>query len=36
VIADLLATFDERDTVIGKRLWDNRERAAAAYSASAL
>jgi 2-methylisocitrate lyase-like PEP mutase family enzyme len=33
-IADSLATFDERDTVVGKPLWDNRERVAAAYNAS--
>jgi 2-methylisocitrate lyase-like PEP mutase family enzyme len=28
-VSDLMATFDQRDTVVGKPLWDNRERLAA-------
>jgi 2-methylisocitrate lyase-like PEP mutase family enzyme len=31
-VAGLLATFDERDIVVRKPLWDNREQHAAAYS----
>jgi 2-methylisocitrate lyase-like PEP mutase family enzyme len=30
-VSDRLATFDERDIVVRKPLWDNRERHAAAY-----
>jgi 2-methylisocitrate lyase-like PEP mutase family enzyme len=32
-VSDLMATFDERDVIVRKSLWDSREQRAAAYSA---